>query len=133
MRGRRVSKERPCGPTALIQAVEENSLETLRTWFDMMDLDGSGVVSRDEHMRWSLNAATMASGAGIEKVFQRYDRDGSGELSELEFARACRDMGLGDHAEAQALYKRKPGILSARMRKWHHLLILSRRRQLICY
>ena len=73
--------------------------DQLRTWFDMMDLDGSGEISRDEHLKWSLNAATVASGAGIEKVFQRYDRDGSGELSELEFARAARDMGLGDHAE----------------------------------
>lgn len=84
-----------------------NSPEQLRTWFEMIDLDGSGQVSRDEHLKWSLNAATMASGAGVEKIFQRYDRDGSGQLSELEFARAARDMGLGDHAES--LFHALPG------------------------
>ena len=81
--------------------------ETMGRWFAMLDIDGSGTVSRDEFMRWSLNAAMSASGAGVEKVFARYDRDGSGQLSELEFARAARDMGVGDRAED--IFRSLPG------------------------
>jgi hypothetical protein len=54
---------------------EQTPVATLREWFAMIDTDGSGAVTRDEHMRWSLSVATIASGTGIEKAFRRYDRE----------------------------------------------------------
>ena len=77
----------------------KRTAEELRSWFELLDEDGTGSVGRDEHLAWALNAASLASGAGVQKVFRRYDRDGSGQLSELEFCRAARDFGVGDHAE----------------------------------
>ena len=136
-------------PEGIRQSTPNAELERL---FQVLDKDGSGSISRDEHVLWTLSAAQRMSGSGIEKILQRCaqandrtqspglvhqrgtdcartqsqdrvyqrqersvqagsdvewrsfsrcadDRDGSGSLTELEFARACRDMGLGEHAE----------------------------------
>ena len=81
--------------------------EEIKGWFKMLDRDGSGRIDREEHLRWSLNAAALASGADIRKAFAKYDRDHSGTLTELEFCRAARDVGVGDHAEQ--LFRTLPG------------------------
>jgi Ca2+-binding EF-hand superfamily protein len=81
--------------------------EEIKGWFKMLDRDGSGRIDREEHLRWSLNAAALASGADIRKAFAKYDRDNSGTLTELEFCRAARDVGVGDHAEQ--LFRTLPG------------------------
>ena len=88
----------------------------LRAWFELLDQDGNGTVSREEHLRWSLSAAKLASGSGIEKIFARYDRDGSGNLSELEFAKACRDIGMADNAEA--MFRGLPGSETGVIVRW---------------
>ena len=71
---------------------EKHTEEQMRSWFAMLDRDKGGKISRDEHLRWALNAAALTTGAHITEVFSRYDRDGSGQLSELEFCRAARDV-----------------------------------------
>ena len=81
--------------------------EAISSWFKLLDTNGSGAISRDEHLRWSLNAAALTSGASIQEVFEKYDRDASGTLSELEFCRAARDVGVGSHAEQ--LFRSLPG------------------------
>ena len=43
-------------------------------WFDLLDGDGDGVISRAEHFAWSLNAAAISSGAGVAAVFARFDK-----------------------------------------------------------
>lgn len=49
--------------------------------------------------RWALNAAALSSGAGVKKIFAKYDRDGSGQLSEMEFCQAMAELGLADKGE----------------------------------
>ena len=34
--------------------------EEIKGWFKMLDRDGSGRIDREEHLRWSLNAAALA-------------------------------------------------------------------------
>ena len=66
----------------------KHSPEEISSWFQMLDNNGNGSISRDEHLRWSLNAAALQSGASIKNVFERYDRDNNGTLSELECTHA---------------------------------------------
>ena len=86
---------------------EKHSRKEIRRWFQMIDDDGNGKVSLDEHFAWALNAAALSSGAGVKKIFAKYDRDGSGELSEIEFCCAATELGLGDTGEA--LFRALPG------------------------
>lgn len=39
-----------------------------------------------------------ASGSGLDEAFGKYDNDGSGMLTALEFCRACEDIGFGELA-----------------------------------
>ena len=77
----------------------KNSTSQMRAWFEDLDRDGSGIISSYEYFMWSVQAAARISGAGLAQVFARYDRDSSGFLTELEFVRAAREMGVGDHAD----------------------------------
>ena len=86
---------------------EKHSRKEIRRWFQMIDDDGNGKISLDEHFAWALNAAALSSGAGVKKIFAKYDRDGSGELSEIEFCYAATELGLGDMAEP--LFRALPG------------------------
>ena len=58
--------------SALPRTVREKHTETeIASWFKMLDRDGGGRISRDEHLRWSLNAAALTTGAPIKEVFSR--------------------------------------------------------------
>ena len=100
---------------ALPDHVKQKHTEAeMKGWFKMLDRNGNGMVDRDEHLRWALNAASIASGAGIGKAFAKYDRDNSGTLTELEFCRAARDVGVGDYAEQ--LFRTLPGCEDGEVR-----------------
>lgn len=70
--------------------VEEDALQTL---FSEMDADGSGEISMDEYFIWSLSVAGQ-NGGGLEAVFKKYDRDGTGLLDSIEFSLAVEDLGF---------------------------------------
>ena len=76
----------------------QNSLSELRSWFRLIDADGSGVVSLNEYFSWSLSAASVVSGAGVINGFQKYDTNGTGRLEEVEFLRCVEEAGYGSTA-----------------------------------
>ena len=86
--------------TLPVHVVRSTNHSTLLAWFDLLDVDNDGKISRHDYLRWSFSAASIASGSGLHKLFKKFDRNGTGELSELEFARFARDIGIRDHAEA---------------------------------
>ena len=97
-------------PTAVKQ---KHSRDEIASWFNLIDPDGSGVVRVGEFFKWALAAATLVGGAGITKLFQNYDKQHStngsndgGQLDELEFTQAARDLGLGE--QASQLYRQLP-------------------------
>ena len=55
------------------RAVLNRSYEQLKIIFNMADTDKSGRVSQQEFFTWSLNYAAKSSGAGMVKIFSRYD------------------------------------------------------------
>ena len=79
--------------------VESHSKSEIRTWFNAADTDHSGKLSVSEFFVWSLSSSARKTGSGVEGVFRRYDRDGSGRLDELEFTQAVEDMGFGEWAK----------------------------------
>lgn len=74
------------------------SPEELKAWFGLIDTDGSGMVTMDEFFSWSLSAASLASGSGVIKAFERYDTDSSGTLTVTEALSAIQEMGYGANA-----------------------------------
>jgi len=78
----------------------ERSEEDLREWWALMDIDGDGLLRKDEYFVYSLCAASRKSGSGIAGIFEKYDQDASGNLDIIEFERALDEMGFGDIAEA---------------------------------
>lgn len=82
------------------RAVLNRSYEQLKIIFNMADTDKSGKVSQQEFFTWSLNYAAKSSGAGMVKIFSRYDTNNSGTLDKKEFAQACADMGFDEVAES---------------------------------
>jgi Ca2+-binding EF-hand superfamily protein len=82
---------------ASVQATRTN--EEIRTWYEAADLDGNGTISIDEFFLWSLGNTSQEFGAAaISKVFERFDKDKSGQLDSTEFQAACEDMGFGNAA-----------------------------------
>lgn len=79
--------------------MKENATpEELRDLFDEADADHNGTISIDEYFMWTLNACVAQAGAGLESVFRRYDRNGTGTLDEREFMQACADINFGHYA-----------------------------------
>merc|ERR1719160_329904 len=72
--------------------------DSIREAVEIVDLDGSGSVSFDEffkmmgHLRIT-EGFTKAEVASFQAMFDRYDIDGSGEISSMELARCLREQG----------------------------------------
>lgn len=76
----------------------KHSLSELRSWFALVDVDGSGEVTLDEYFRWSLSASSLVTGAGVIHSFEAYDASKNGKLEKHEFLRCAEDAGYGDAA-----------------------------------
>ena len=87
----------------------DRSEEDLREWWSLMDIDGDGLLRKDEYFIYSLCAASRKSGSGIAGIFEKYDQDASGNLDIIEFERALDEMGFGDIAEAVFEEHASPG------------------------
>ena len=73
-------------------------------WFNEADTDCSGTLSPDEFFKWSLNNASQQHGAdALAVAFNKYDRDGTGQLDAVEFGSACVELGFG--VVANAIFK----------------------------
>ena len=52
-----------------------------------------------QFFKWSLSNASAQHGSNALAIaFQRYDREGTGELDAMEFSNACSDLGFGSAA-----------------------------------
>ena len=72
----------------------------LKEWWALMDIDGDGFIRKDEYFLYTLCAASRKAGSGINAIFAEFDKDGSGNLDEIEFEQALETMGFGDAATA---------------------------------
>ena len=74
------------------------TVEQIEDLFDAADIDGDGKLSLNEYLMWLLNYTTINQGSGLEKLFHKHDRDGTGQLDAAEFGRVLGEMGFGNHA-----------------------------------
>ena len=80
------------------------SSDEILLWFNEADTDCSGTLSPDEFFKWSLNNASQQHGAdALAVAFNKYDRDGTGQLDAVEFGSACVELGFG--VVANAIFK----------------------------
>lgn len=52
----------------------------------------------NQFFTWTLTFLKSSTGSGLDEVFRKYDLDGSGTLSAMEFSYAAEDIGLGELA-----------------------------------
>ena len=77
---------------------EKHEPREIQSWFNLMDRDRAGIVTLTEAVLCAISLASFLSGAGILEILQQYDDNGSGRLSEREFAHAARELGFGNEA-----------------------------------
>jgi Ca2+-binding EF-hand superfamily protein len=77
---------------------EKHEPREIQAWFNLMDHDRDKIVTLTEAVLCAISLASFLSGAGILEILQQYDDNGSGRLSEREFAHAARELGFGDEA-----------------------------------
>lgn len=74
--------------------------EEIHDWYTSADENGDGKLSVNEFFKWSLSG--RVDGASVlERIFAKYDGDGSGTLSSDEFRKLAYDLGFG-HAANEA-------------------------------
>ena len=84
---------------------EQRPLPELRSWFNLIDSDGSGSVSLNEYFQWSLSAASVVSGAGVIEGFAKFDENGSGHIEKI----SSGDAQLKGYGEvAKELFNKLP-------------------------
>ncbi len=72
--------------------------ETARSLFDILDLDGNGVIGLEEY-RTILKV--FGKGENLaDEVFPRLDLNGDGRISRTEFAQLVREYFAGDDRQA---------------------------------
>ena len=59
------------------------SQETLNSWWRLLDIDGDGLMTKDEFFVYSLCASSRRAGAGLEAIFRSFDEDDSGKLDAI--------------------------------------------------
>lgn len=74
--------------------------EELTAAMKEMDIDSSGLIELDEFMPWWRRR-------GVEKVFSRYDADGSGAIDAEELQNVMAELGIDMNAEQRADALRK--------------------------
>lgn len=91
---------------------EAQSEATTRSWLSIIDPDASGRITLGEFFRWALAAATLVAADAVQLFFRLYDADGEGQIDEVEFSRAARDLGFGERANE--LFRQLPHVESKR-------------------
>lgn len=76
----------------------QQSDEDLRVWWEMLDTNGDGVITKDEFFIYALASSSRKTGSGVVGMFQKFDANRSGKLDEIEFTHAVEEMGFGDVA-----------------------------------
>lgn len=72
-----------------------------KRWWELMDANADGAISKDEFFVYALCAAIRRAGTnGILSIFRRFDADSNGSFGLIEFERALDEMGFGDAAAA---------------------------------
>ena len=79
--------------------IGDHTPQELRKRFRALDLTGSGFVSKDEYLRFSLRDALGRSCARITQIMETWDTDGNGQIDLKEFTRAVRSLGYADIKE----------------------------------
>lgn len=72
--------------------------EQLKAWFDALDINGDGTVSKLEWYSFAIRESALGKdrGKALRGCFERFDKSGDGYLSLQEFRRACHLMGFGE-------------------------------------
>ena len=79
-------------------AFERLSVPMGEEFFKMMDVNGDGVVSSDECVRFFVSMGLKESDA--KETFRRLDRNGNGELTKAEVFQAAKEFYTGDDPNA---------------------------------
>ena len=75
-----------------------NTVEEIREWFQVAS-GGAEFCSVNDFFFFSLSKASARAGAtALKDAFKRWDRDKTGYLDSVEFARAATEMGFGSVA-----------------------------------
>lgn len=83
---------------------QTRSTQEIREWFDLA-AGGKETLSVNDFFAFSLSKASVRAGANsLRESFKRWDRDKTGYLDSVEFARAATEMGYG--AVAHTLFKK---------------------------
>ena len=59
-----------------------------------LDADGSGKLTTNDYIRFSLHEALRRSSVNLINMFQRWDEDSNGVIDRVEFRRAVRALGF---------------------------------------
>ena len=106
---------------------EPRSNELLRSWFNDLDVDGNGVVTKAEYFHYAIRESACGPdrGNGLRGTFARVDTAGTGKINRHDFRRACERMGFGE--VATELYGMMPADQFGRI-DYKELIRVIRRR-----
>ena len=75
--------------------------EEIREWFNTADMDDSGTLTISEWFVWTLDHMATKHGVdSIERMFKKYDKDGTGQLDTREFDKLAATNGFGAGANS---------------------------------
>ena len=81
-----------------------HSTKEIRSWFDVADRDGDGILTSVEFFHWVLAAAAQEYGASaIDSLFNQFNADGDTDLDAREFEKLVTPMGFG--AAAMTIFR----------------------------
>jgi len=77
-------------------SAEEIPEEELRERFLALDTNGSGIIGKDEYMRFSLRDSLARSASKLMSIFSEWDINQDGSVDVKEFQRAIRALGFDE-------------------------------------